>query len=166
MQKVVVRNRFAIGDRLPTELRNGINQVFWTLTDAWPQRTGYLRAPTNPEQGNILPGPSGASTRGGSHAIHPGTGAGVGAFTWEQARREGLTSSLFDVDLHNAGDTRAGLEGDGARQVEALMRAQGLTFDQARLALHRERLQANDVDPFTGMPLDSKAVLSLPAKRP
>lgn len=145
----MVKNRFAIGAYLPSGVRDGINKVYFAVTaSAWrARRAGYTRA------NDGLPGPSGSSLSGTT-----------ATFTWDQARSGGLTSDLFNVQRDNANDSRAGLEGVGAATVEQLMREQGLTFDQARLVLHRDRLRSNGIDPLTGLPLDSKAVLALPAR--
>ncbi len=46
------------------------------------------------------------------------------------------------------------------------MREQGVSFDQARLIRHRDILVRNNIDPNTGLPLDSKAVTSLGGRLP
>ncbi|KDN44753.1 hypothetical protein K437DRAFT_129994 [Tilletiaria anomala UBC 951] len=85
-------------------------------------------------------------------------------FDWGTARDAGLHSTLFDIEANiNDGDTRSGLDQRGAEEVTAIMHAQGVSFDEARLIRHQNILRQNNIDPHTGMPLDSKAVLSLGA---
>ncbi|KAK1224148.1 hypothetical protein PQX77_012952 [Marasmius sp. AFHP31] len=82
--------------------------------------------------------------------------------TFSSQAAAGLTSSNFDIESANilAGDSRAGLDEQGVREVESIMREMRVGFDQARLIRHNRILAANGIDP-SGMPLDSKAVTRL-----
>ncbi|PWN49555.1 hypothetical protein IE53DRAFT_137937 [Violaceomyces palustris] len=83
-------------------------------------------------------------------------------FDWNESIRSGLNSTLFDIEQNILdGDSRSGLEERGAMAIEEIMRRQGVTFDEARLIRHKQILANNNIDPLTGMPLDSKAVTSL-----
>ncbi|KAF6766943.1 Protein of unknown function DUF2015 [Kalmanozyma brasiliensis GHG001] len=82
--------------------------------------------------------------------------------SWNSQLSAGLSSSLFDISTNIAdGDTRTGLDETGAQDVQTIMRDHGVGFDQARLIRHKQVLRANNIDPNTGLPLDSKAVTSL-----
>ncbi|KAL0574134.1 hypothetical protein V5O48_007823 [Marasmius crinis-equi] len=82
--------------------------------------------------------------------------------TFSSQAAAGLTSSNFDIESANilAGDSRVGLDEQGVKEVEAIMREMRVGFDQARLIRHNRILAANGIDP-SGMPLDSKAVTRL-----
>ncbi|KAF9266795.1 hypothetical protein L218DRAFT_921444 [Marasmius fiardii PR-910] len=82
--------------------------------------------------------------------------------TFSSQAAAGLSSSNFDIESANilAGDSRVGLDEQGVREVEGIMREMRVGFDQARLIRHNRILAANGIDP-TGMPLDSKAVTRL-----
>lgn len=91
-------------------------------------------------------------------------------FDWTTAADAGLSSSLFDIEANiRDGDTREGLDERGMQEVHRLMQEHGIvrlrhspqSFDEARLRRHRAILSRNNVDPLTGMPLDSKAVTRL-----
>ncbi|WFD43429.1 hypothetical protein MPSI1_002091 [Malassezia psittaci] len=83
-------------------------------------------------------------------------------FDWNTAAEVGLTSALFDIEANiTDGDTREGLDEHGMHEVHQLMQKYNLSFDEARLRRHRALLSQNNIDPLTGMPLDSKAVTRL-----
>lgn len=82
--------------------------------------------------------------------------------SWGSQLAGGLSSSLFDISTNIAnGDTRTGLDESGAQDIQTIMRDHNVGFDQARLIRHKQVLRANNIDPNTGLPLDSKAVTSL-----
>lgn len=82
--------------------------------------------------------------------------------SWSANLSNGLSSSLFDITANiDADDPRSGLDPSGAQDVQTIMANQGVTFDQARLIRHKQILVQNNIDPNTGLPLDSKAVTSL-----
>ena len=82
--------------------------------------------------------------------------------SWSANLSNGLSSSLFDITANiDASDPRSGLDPSGAQDVQTIMATQGVTFDQARLIRHKQILVQNNIDPNTGLPLDSKAVTSL-----
>ncbi|KAJ7089888.1 hypothetical protein B0H15DRAFT_779633 [Mycena belliarum] len=73
----------------------------------------------------------------------------------------GLSSSEFDLEANvRDGDSRAGLDEQGTREIMEIMRRERVGFDQARLIRHNRILAQNGIDP-TGMPMDSKAVTRL-----
>ncbi|TFK39458.1 hypothetical protein BDQ12DRAFT_681821 [Crucibulum laeve] len=73
----------------------------------------------------------------------------------------GLTSSDFDIEANiRDGDSRAGLDEAGTREIMEIMRRERVNFDQARLLRHNRILARNGIDP-SGMPLDSKAITRL-----
>ncbi|KAH9971737.1 hypothetical protein BGW80DRAFT_1437819 [Lactifluus volemus] len=82
--------------------------------------------------------------------------------TFSDQAAAGMTSSTFDIEADNIfqGDTRAGLDEQGTREVMEIMRRENVNFDQARLIRHHRYLAANSIDP-SGMPLDAKAVTRL-----
>lgn len=87
--------------------------------------------------------------------------------TWSDQLNSGLSSTLFDITANmDDGDSRTGLDESGARDIQTIMREQGVSFDQARLIRHRDILVRNNIDPNTGLPLDSKAVTSLSGRLP
>lgn len=86
----------------------------------------------------------------------------VPGFDWSSNLQNGLSSTLFDINENIVdGDSRSGLDPTGAQDVQTIMQTQGVSFDQARLIRHKQILVRNNIDPITGMPLDSKAVTSL-----
>ncbi|SHO79422.1 Similar to S.cerevisiae protein YCL012C (Putative protein of unknown function) [Malassezia sympodialis ATCC 42132] len=86
----------------------------------------------------------------------------LGVFDWNTAVNAGLTSSLFDIESNiQDGDPRVGLDEAGMEQIHRIMHTQGLTFDQARLQRHHALLRDHNIDPQTGIPLDSKAITHL-----
>ncbi|KAJ7716831.1 hypothetical protein DFH07DRAFT_861901 [Mycena maculata] len=73
----------------------------------------------------------------------------------------GLTSPAFDLEANvRDGDSRAGLDEQGTREIMEIMRRERVGFDQARLIRHNRILAQNGIDP-SGMPVDSKAVTRL-----
>lgn len=44
-----------------------------------------------------------------------------------------LSSSNFDLEANNAGDSREGLDPEGAAEVQRIMREEGCSFDEVRL---------------------------------
>ncbi|KAG8967411.1 hypothetical protein FRC03_010027 [Tulasnella sp. 419] len=82
--------------------------------------------------------------------------------TFESQRAAGLSSINFDIESNNilGADSRAGLDEQGAAEVQAIMQSRGVNFDQARLIRHNQILARNGIDP-SGMPLDAKAVTRL-----
>jgi len=84
--------------------------------------------------------------------------------TFSAQASAGLTSDNFDLEENNllviGGDPRAGLDEEGAREVQDIMQRQGVSFDEARLIRHKRILHENGIDP-SGMPLDAKAVTRL-----
>jgi hypothetical protein len=86
----------------------------------------------------------------------------VPGFDWSSNTANGLSSTLFDISANIAdGDSRSGLDPSGAQDIQTIMQTQGVSFDQARLIRHKQILVKNNIDPQTGLPLDSKAVTSL-----
>ncbi|EPQ31290.1 uncharacterized protein PFL1_01475 [Pseudozyma flocculosa PF-1] len=86
----------------------------------------------------------------------------LGNFDWGNSIRAGLNSSLFDIEANvRDGDQRSGLDERGAMDIQAIMQQYGVSFDEARLIRHKQILANNNIDPLTGLPLDSKAVTSL-----
>lgn len=74
----------------------------------------------------------------------------------------GMNSEAFDIEAANLaeGDSRLGLDEQGAREVMDIMKRERVGFDQARLIRQNRILAANGIDP-SGMPLDSKAITRL-----
>lgn len=137
------------------------------------------------------------STPSGMGGAGRGLYSHIPAYDWTTSRLAGLHSTLFDIEANvRGGDTRVGLEGAGAAEIERLMQTQAVVrgrescsfrlcrsrlrvargtddsstlsppappaslqdFDTARLMLNQARFSKNNIDPRTGMPLDSKAV--------
>ncbi|KAJ1019863.1 hypothetical protein NDA13_006086 [Ustilago tritici] len=91
----------------------------------------------------------------------------VPGFDWSSNTANGLSSTLFDISANIAdGDSRSGLDPSGAQDIQTIMQTQGVSFDQARLIRHKQILVKNNIDPQTGLPLDSKAVMSLGGRVP
>jgi Fungal protein of unknown function (DUF2015) len=87
--------------------------------------------------------------------------------TFSDQAAAGMTSSTFDIEADNIfqGDTRAGLDEQGTREVMEIMRRENVkygfalfvvsvltppsppSFDQARLIRHHRYLAANSIDP-------------------
>lgn len=90
----------------------------------------------------------------------------VPGFDWSANAANGLSSTLFDISANLEDDARSGLDPSGAQDVQTIMQTQGVSFDQARLIRHKQILVQNNIDPNTGLPLDSKAVTSLGGRIP
>ncbi|PWN97039.1 hypothetical protein FA09DRAFT_330689 [Tilletiopsis washingtonensis] len=83
----------------------------------------------------------------------------LSAFDWASQARAGLSSARFDIEANlRDGDARAGLDEIGSLEVNAVMASRNMTFDQARLHIHEQRLRDNGIDPRTGLSLDAKSV--------
>ncbi|KAF9009501.1 hypothetical protein BDQ17DRAFT_1274434 [Cyathus striatus] len=81
--------------------------------------------------------------------------------TFSEQMGAGMSSSAFDIEANiRDGDSRAGLDEQGTREVMEIMRRERVNFDQARLIRHNRILARNGIDP-SGMPLDAKAVTRL-----
>jgi hypothetical protein len=92
----------------------------------------------------------------------PGTALYTRLSTFAEQVNAGLTSDSFDVEAANiaAGDSRMGLDEQGTREIQEIMRRERVGFDQARLIRQNRILAANGIDP-SGMPMDSKAITRL-----
>ena len=70
----------------------------------------------------------------------------------------GLTSSAFDLSSNiTEGDGRSGLDERGKRDVQRIMRARGVGFDEAR-RLHMEQRFRQEGIGSDGLPRDPKLV--------
>eukprot|EP01134_Creolimax_fragrantissima_P005022 CFRG5022T1 len=79
---------------------------------------------------------------------------------FEKNKEDGLSSETFNIDANIKNNTHVG----GLKDTESIKRLQaaGLTFDQARLELTRQRMVDNGIDPITGLPLDDRAFYETP----
>ncbi|KAF9975178.1 hypothetical protein BGZ73_001251 [Actinomortierella ambigua] len=81
--------------------------------------------------------------------------------TFQSNIEEGLTSNNFDIQQNLLdGDNRAGLE--DVDEIRKIMKKYKCNFDQARLIRQQKKLEANGIDPRTGLPMDPKAVMFKP----
>lgn len=70
----------------------------------------------------------------------------------------GFTSSDFDLTANVAeGDSRAGLDQNGKREIRKIMRSRGVNFDEARRLYTEQRFAKNNIGP-DGRPRDPKFV--------
>jgi len=70
----------------------------------------------------------------------------------------GLSSAAFDLSAKvEAGDSRQGLDEQGKREVQAIMKRRGVGFDEARRLYMEDRFRKNDIGP-DGRPRDPKFV--------
>lgn len=70
----------------------------------------------------------------------------------------GFSSVDFDLTSNvAAGDSRAGLEQQGKKEVQQIMRNKRVGFDQARRIYTEQRFAKNNIGP-DGMPRDPKFV--------
>ncbi|CCE34236.1 uncharacterized protein CPUR_08168 [Claviceps purpurea 20.1] len=69
----------------------------------------------------------------------------------------GLSSSTFDLAGNLEGDSRAGLDDAGKREILKIMKKKRMTFDQARKLYMDNRFKANGIGP-DGRPRDPKFV--------
>jgi len=70
----------------------------------------------------------------------------------------GLTSADFDLSMNVAGgDSRAGLDQQGKREVQRIMQARKVGFDEARRMFTERRFAKNNIGP-DGRPRDPKFV--------
>ncbi|KAJ5358559.1 UPF0357 protein [Penicillium cataractarum] len=70
----------------------------------------------------------------------------------------GFSSSQFDITANVAdGDTRAGLDQAAKREIQKIMRAQKVNFDEARRIYTEQRFASNNIGP-DGRPRDPKFV--------
>ncbi|KAK2743094.1 hypothetical protein FQN55_007545 [Onygenales sp. PD_40] len=70
----------------------------------------------------------------------------------------GLSSSEFDLAANVAdGDSRAGLDSKGKREVLRIMKRRRVDFNEARRMYMEQRFAKNDIGP-DGRPLDPKFV--------
>ena len=71
---------------------------------------------------------------------------------------DGLTSNDFDLNGNIvAGDSRAGLDEDGKREVRNIMKKRRVGFDEARRIYTEAKFASNNIDP-DGRPRDPKFV--------
>lgn len=70
----------------------------------------------------------------------------------------GLSSSTFDLGANvDAGDSRAGLDDAGKKEILKIMKTRRLRFDEARRVYMEQRFSANGIGP-DGRPRDPKFV--------
>jgi len=70
----------------------------------------------------------------------------------------GFTSGDFDLSSNvAAGDSRAGLDNRGKRDVQRIMKSRGVGFDEARRLYTEQRFAKNNIGP-DGRPRDPKFV--------
>ncbi len=86
------------------------------------------------------------------------TGAG-GASSFAGDMEAGFSSSAFDLAANNVatGDARAGLDPRAKREVQRIMRARRVGFDEARRIYTEQRFAKNGIRP-DGLPVDPKFV--------
>ncbi|KAJ3519045.1 hypothetical protein NMY22_g13374 [Coprinellus aureogranulatus] len=73
----------------------------------------------------------------------------------------GLTSESFDIEANiTDGDSRAGLDEQGTREVVDIMKRERVNFDQARLIRQNRILAANGIDPSGTQPVFAASVKS------
>lgn len=78
--------------------------------------------------------------------------------SFERDLEDGFTSAAFDLSLNvNSGDTRAGLDDNGRREITGLMHKHRLNFDEARVLYFRQLLKKSDIGP-DGVPRDPKFI--------
>ena len=71
---------------------------------------------------------------------------------------EGLNSDEFDLSTNVAsGDSRAGLDRAGRREVKRIMRSQKVEFDEARRLYTQNKFARNNIGP-DGTPRDPKFI--------
>jgi len=71
----------------------------------------------------------------------------------------GFSSSNFDLAQNiEAGDSRRGLDDNAKREVQRVMKARGVGFDEARRMYMEERFGRENIG-ADGRPLDKKAVM-------
>lgn len=69
-----------------------------------------------------------------------------------------MSSSQFDITANVAdGDTRAGLDQAAKQEIQKIMRAQKVNFDEARRIYTEQRFARNNIGP-DGRPRDPKFV--------
>lgn len=88
--------------------------------------------------------------------------AGVTGFDLDRA--SGLESDTFSLKGNLRENSSAGLVDTEAAVLLDLMDDGACSFDEARLLLTRKKMLAANIDPDTGLPMDPKAVSSLPPK--
>ncbi|ORX92292.1 hypothetical protein BCR34DRAFT_262725 [Clohesyomyces aquaticus] len=70
----------------------------------------------------------------------------------------GLSSSNFDLSANvEAGDSRQGLDDNGKREVQAIMKRRGVGFDEARRMWMQDKFRKNGIG-ADGLPRDPKFV--------
>ncbi|KAI9844101.1 MAG: hypothetical protein M1837_005815 [Sclerophora amabilis] len=70
----------------------------------------------------------------------------------------GFSSSAFDLSANvQSGDARAGLDDQGKREVQKIMKRRKVGFDEARRIYTEQRFAKNDIGP-DGTPRDPKFV--------
>ncbi|CAL5868854.1 uncharacterized protein PFLUO_LOCUS3081 [Penicillium psychrofluorescens] len=70
----------------------------------------------------------------------------------------GLSSSQFDIGANvTGGDSRAGLDARGKREVQRIMKNRKVDFDEARRIYTEQRFAKNNIGP-DGRPRDPKFV--------
>jgi len=78
--------------------------------------------------------------------------------TFTNDMEAGLSSSDFDLSANiNGGDTRAGLDQRGKREVLKIMKSRRVDFDEARRLYTEQRFAKNNIGP-DGRPRDPKFV--------
>ncbi|SNX87113.1 uncharacterized protein MEPE_05823 [Melanopsichium pennsylvanicum] len=148
---LVYRNRSFFLSLLPESLLLRLPPSF----QPQPSTTLPYSTPTNSTSSSVFSRLFGSLASTSRYTRLPG-------FDWNSNLENGLNSTLFDITANmDDGDTRTGLDPRGAQDVQTIMQEQGVSFDQARLIRHQQILVQNNIDPNTGMPLDSKAVTSL-----
>ncbi|ODV82052.1 uncharacterized protein CANTADRAFT_39643, partial [Suhomyces tanzawaensis NRRL Y-17324] len=86
------------------------------------------------------------------------SGGYLGLSGFQDDIERGLTSSTFDLEQNIASsDSRLGLLEAATQEITRIMRREGLTFDQARLAYTQRQLDSNGIDK-DGVPRDPKLV--------
>jgi hypothetical protein len=87
----------------------------------------------------------------------PLSGGGASSFAGDM--EAGFSSSAFDLAANNVatGDARAGLDPRAKREVQRIMRARRVGFDEARRIYTEQRFAKNGIRP-DGLPSDPKFV--------
>lgn len=71
----------------------------------------------------------------------------------------GFSSANFDLAQNiEDGDSRRGLDEEGKREVQRVMKSRGIGFDEARRVVVEARFGRENIGP-DGRPLDRKAVM-------